>query len=75
MTNCTETDRGEMDRIVVGRGSTHKIKLEVDKTSSVIQWEFVSTQYDIAFSVYHKIEADNGRKNKTELVNSHTRQL
>lgn len=68
MTNLTETDREEMERVIIGRGSTHKVKLCVDKTSSVIQWEFVSTQYDIAFDVYHKGEEGNGKKSKSELV-------
>ena len=58
-----------MERVIIGRGSTHKVTLEVDKTSSVIQWEFVSTEYDIAFGIYHKSEEKSGKKNKIELVN------
>lgn len=67
MTNLTETSREEMERVVIGRGSTHKVTLQVDKSSSVIQWEFVSTQYDIAFGIYHKTK-QSGKKSKNELV-------
>lgn len=68
MTNLTETDRSSMERVVVGRGSAHKVRLDVDKSSSVIQWEFISSQYDIGFGVYHKREEENGKRNKVELV-------
>ena len=68
MTNLTETDRDSMERVIVGRGSSHKVTLEVDKTSSVIQWEFVSSEYDIAFGVYHKREEGKGKKIKIEMV-------
>ena len=68
MTNLTETCRDEMERVVIGRGSTHKVRLDVDKSNSVIQWEFVSTQYDIAFGIYHKVLEERGKKGKNELV-------
>ena len=68
MTNMTETSRDEMERVVVGRGSSHKVTLEVDKSGSVIQWEFVSTEFDIAFGIYHKPDGKNGKANKIELV-------
>ena len=58
-----------MERVVVGRGSAHKVTLEVDKMGSVIQWEFVSSEYDIAFGIYHQIKEENGKKGtKNELV-------
>ena len=68
MTNMTETSRDEMERVIIGRGSSHKVTLEVDKSGSVIQWEFVSTEYDIAFGIYHKVQEEKGKKAKNELV-------
>jgi hypothetical protein len=68
MTNLTSTDRESMERVVIGRRSTHKVTLEVDKCGSVIQWEFVSSQHDIAFGIYQQAEKQNGKKNKSELV-------
>ena len=67
MTNLTETSKQDMERAVVGRGSAHKVTLEVDKSGSIIQWEFVSTEYDIAFGIYHQIKQEKGKK-KNELV-------
>lgn len=68
-----------MERVIIGRGSAHKVKVDVDKLRSVIQWEFVSTQYDIGFGIYHKPEEESGKKNKNELVgiieNTRTKQL
>ena len=57
-----------MERVIVGRRSTHKVTLEVDKCGSIIQWEFVSSQHDIAFGIYQQVEKQNGKKNKSELV-------
>ena len=68
LTNLTETSREEMERVVIGRGSTHKVTLEVDKSGSVIQWEFVTSEYDIAFGIYHQVKEDKGKKVKNELV-------
>ena len=68
MTNLTGATREEMERVVVGRGSSHKVTLEVDKSGSVIQWEFISTEYDIAFGIYHQVREEKGKKVKNELV-------
>ena len=68
LTNLTGTSREEMERVVIGRGSAHKITLEVDKSGSVIQWEFVTSEYDIAFGIYHQIKEEKGKKIKNELV-------
>ena len=57
-----------MERVVIGRGSAHKVTLEVDKSGSVIQWEFVTSGYDIAFGIYHQVKEDKGKKIKNELV-------
>lgn len=71
MTNLTSTDRESMERVVIGRCSTHKVTLEVDKCGSIIQWEFVSSQHDIAFGIYQQVGKQNGKKNKSELVCYH----
>ena len=68
MTNLTSTDRESMERVVIGRCSTHKVTLEVDKCGSIIQWEFMSSQHDIAFGIFQQAEKQNGKKNKNELV-------
>ena len=68
MTNLTETSRDDMEKVVVGRGSAHKVTLQVDETGSVIQWEFVSSEYDIGFGIYHQVMEDKGKKIKNELV-------
>ena len=60
-----------MERVVIGRLSTHKVTLEVDKCGSIIQWEFVSSQHDIAFGIYQQAEKQSGKKNKNELVCYH----
>ena len=57
-----------MERVVIGRRSTHKITLEVDKCGSIIQWEFVSSQYDIAFGIYQLAEKQTRKKHNNELV-------
>ena len=57
-----------MERVVIGRRSTHKVTLEVDKCGSIIQWEFISSQHDIAFGIFQQAEKQNGKKNKNELV-------
>ena len=68
MTNLTSTDRESMERVVIGRRSTHKVTLEVDKCGSIIQWEFVSSEYDIAFGIYQQVENQNGKKKTSEVV-------
>ena len=68
MTNLTSTDRESMERVVIGRRSTHKVTLEVNKCGSIIQWEFISSQHDIAFGIFQQAEKQNGKKNKNELV-------
>jgi hypothetical protein len=54
LTNLTETSRDQMDKVVVGRGSTHKVNFAVEEVGSTLQWEFFSTDYDISFEVYRK---------------------
>ena len=66
MTNLTTTDRDSMERVVIGKRSTHKITLEVDESGSVIQWEFISTENDIAFGIYQQVEKAGGKKHKYE---------
>ena len=69
LSNCTETSKEEMERVVVGRGSSHKVRHEVAEVGSTLQWEFFTTDYDIAFelSVVGRTEA-GGKKNKQIVV-------
>jgi len=53
-----------MERVVVGRGGTHKVRCEVTEARSLLKWEFISIEYDIAFQVYHKSD----KKQKEEVV-------
>ena len=41
-----------MQRVLVSRGSSHKITFEVEQEQSVLVWEFVSSSYDIGFGVF-----------------------
>ena len=52
---------------MVGRGGAHKVRREVTEARSLLKWEFISTDYDIAFQVYHK--SDGNRKE--EVVSSY----
>ncbi len=51
LSNRTETSREEMERAVVGRGSSHKVRHKVAEIGSTLQWEFFTTDYDIAFEL------------------------
>lgn len=64
LTNQTETSKDQMDRVMIGRGSTHKVQCEVMEEGSTLQWEFFSTDYDISFGVYlkKKAGADGGKE-------------
>ena len=68
LVNLTETSREEMERVVVGRGAAHKIRCEVTEAQSLLKWEFISVDYDIAFRVYHKGDG----KQKEEVVSDIT---
>ncbi len=68
LTNLTETDRVEMDRVVVGRRGAHKLKMDITEPGSSLKWEVVSSGYDIGFGVYFKTEGNNGKKLKNEVV-------
>ena len=52
----------------MGRGAAHKVTFEVKEPRSVLQWEFVTNEYDIAFGVYLKSQTQAGKKKKEELV-------
>lgn len=58
-TNQTSTKREEMDRVVIGRGSSHKIVYETTD-ESLLMWEFVSSDYDISFGV--TLLTEDGKK-------------
>ncbi len=50
-TNQTATSKEDMERVMVGRGSSHKAHYEVEDVGSTLQWEFFSTGYDISFGL------------------------
>ena len=52
MTNLTETSREEMERVVVGRGGTCELEFHIHHPRTVLQWEFVSVDYDVSFGWY-----------------------
>lgn len=66
LTNQTETTRDKMDRIVIGRGSTHRQKFVVEGVGNTLQWEFFSTDYDIAFGVY--LQKTGAEKTEKEAI-------
>lgn len=49
-----------MDRVLVGRASSHKLTYEVVE-GSILMWEFVSLEYDIGFSIFLMVD---GQKEK-----------
>ena len=79
LTNLTETSRDEMERVIVRRGSKHKIQCQVEEHRSLLRyvwcfisysserycsvqpyrWEFVTSDHDISFGVYHKPTGSN----------------
>ncbi len=63
LTNCTKTSRDQMSRAEIGRGASFKVQENVVESGSVLHWEFVSSDYDIAFGVSLISEG-----NKQELV-------
>ena len=74
LTNRMETSREEMERVVVGRGSSHKVRHEVAEVGSTLQWEFCSTDYDISFElslVTTKAEDHSEKKDRQILVRRH----
>jgi hypothetical protein len=54
MTNLTETSRDEMERVVIGRGSSCELEFHISHPQTVLSWEFVSTDYDISFGWFRK---------------------
>ncbi len=57
-----------MDRVVVGRGGSHKVKVDVSVVGSTLKWEVVSSGFDIGFGVYFKTDRGNGKTQKQEMV-------
>ena len=72
LTNQTETDRQEMDRVVVGRGGSCELEYEVAAEGSLVRWEFVSTSYDISFGLFYKESSAAKKKPKPVPVVSET---
>ncbi|XP_064392019.1 SEC14-like protein 2 isoform X1 [Halichondria panicea] len=54
LTNQTETEKEEMDRVVVGRGGCCELEYQVELEGSLIRWEFISTCYNISYSILYK---------------------
>lgn len=52
LTNQTSTSHDEMEKVVVSRGSSHKLTFDVMEAGSLLVWEFVSTDHDIGFGVF-----------------------
>ncbi len=52
LTNQTSTSHDEMEKVVVSRGSSHKLTFDVMEAKSLLVWEFVSIDHDIGFGVF-----------------------
>lgn len=52
LTNQTTASTDEMEKIIIARGSSHKLKFDVVEVDSILLWEFVSVDYDISFGVF-----------------------
>ena len=60
-------DDDGMERVVVRRGSFHKVRHEVPIAGCVLQWEFFTDHYDVAYKVsLTRIVA--GKKKKQTIV-------
>ena len=60
-----------MERVVIGRGSSHKAVCEVVQVDSMICWEFVSCNYDIGFGLF-MLNSEEKRIEVVCLYVSHT---
>ena len=52
LANQMESSKEQMEKVMVKNRSTHKMTFVVDEVGSTLQWEFFSTDYDIAFGVF-----------------------
>ena len=68
LSNRMEASRDHMTRVVVGRGSVHKVRCEVTEVGSTLKWEFFSTDYDIGFSMYMKTKRTQEEKKPEKLT-------
>ncbi len=67
LSNRTETSREEMERAVVGRGSSHKVRHKVAEIGSTLQWEFFTTDYDITFELSF-MKTEVARKKDKQII-------
>ena len=67
LSNRTETSREEMERVVVGRGSSHRVRHEIAEVGSILQWEFFTTDFDIAFEL-SVVKTEVGGKERHVIV-------
>ena len=49
-----------MERVLIGRGSSHKVFCEAIEVESMLIWEFVTSDYDISFGV--SLLTEDGKK-------------
>ncbi len=56
LTNKTHTSPEEMETIIVGRGVCHRITYDVTEVGSELEWEFMTTDYDIGFGLSVLVE-------------------
>ncbi len=73
LTNQTETEREEMDRVVVGRGGCCELQYQVELEGSLINWEFVSTDYDVSYSIQYM--STESKQSNTEVVRTYVYHL
>ncbi len=67
LTNLTETDKDEMDRVVIGRGGACELQYDVEVEGSLINWEFISTDFDVSYGLHHKTSTQS-KITSTEVV-------
>lgn len=61
-----------MNRAEIGRGASFKVKEEVAESGSILHWEFVSTDYDIAFGV--SLVSDGQKQDLVNVINTYMKQ-
>ncbi|KAL5479687.1 hypothetical protein EMCRGX_G023244 [Ephydatia muelleri] len=57
LTNSTQTNKEDMERLVVSRGSSHNLEFPVEIPGTSIRWELITIDHDIGFGWFQKFEA------------------
>ena len=68
LTNLTETDKEEMDRVIVGRGGSCELEYEVESDGSILRWEFISTCHDIGYGWFHRQHSTKKKPKHIQVV-------